>query len=375
LVFPLPVYTAEQNCNQRQHHGRKDAGFGADPASREPGRAAEAGVEEIVIRGESAVGNAVEKSLSPVPSRVESYSPPQIAGAAQEKAEKQSEKHHREQPELALPRIARMRQPEQQRQQNRRRPVTHSTGERELKIPTKRKLLRQAYHHKSRAPGRNRSDDCVAMNRDAGQPESVQRENAQQAGADRSKPNECAHPKILAEGESRRQAVDAKLAALHSCHDQSGTRSHEENSPFEAGCSQRRELEPAAQLNLPEQKSRRQLERHRHNQQESTHDHQKHQRSPARTNAVRSAEGVVDGRLRRVSFRRKDDTLVGHGFLVYWKTGPGPRPDLDLGLLGCGAPGFAQAGTAEGAVATWIPPCTHAPYQFIFIANWNCRGS
>jgi len=69
--------------------------------------------DRVVIGSESAVSYAVEKRLSPIPSGMEAYHPPEIAGAAQNQAEQYPEADHGQQSELALARIEGMSQSEQ----------------------------------------------------------------------------------------------------------------------------------------------------------------------------------------------------------------------------------------------------------------------
>src|SRR5271156_3165277 len=82
MIQILAIGATEEDRDNQQDRRSEYAGLRTHAAPGEPTRSIESGVEQAVIGHKAAIGHAVEKGLSPVPSRVESHSPPQIAGAA-----------------------------------------------------------------------------------------------------------------------------------------------------------------------------------------------------------------------------------------------------------------------------------------------------
>lgn len=106
LILVVAVDAGEGDRDQDKDDRGEDAGFRSNRTAGEPTRAGERAVEEIVVRRNAAVGNAVEKSLSPIPSRVEADGPPEIPGSAQKNTEQQAEENYINESGLAFARIA-----------------------------------------------------------------------------------------------------------------------------------------------------------------------------------------------------------------------------------------------------------------------------
>src|SRR5271157_376304 len=110
LSFGEAVVTAGQGkenneTDQGEYGDDEDAAFGAGGSTAEDGLAYGVRGEEMVLDHESAVGDAVEEGLGPVPCGVEADGPPERAGAPEAEAEDQGGQASGEQSEGGLARV------------------------------------------------------------------------------------------------------------------------------------------------------------------------------------------------------------------------------------------------------------------------------
>ena len=80
-----------------------------------------------------------------------------------------------------------MRESEQRRQENRRRPEFHPRGQRVLQISAEREFFRESDDSESQSPLHHSGDDCGSVNGETGEMKSAKKKNAEEAAADRKK--------------------------------------------------------------------------------------------------------------------------------------------------------------------------------------------
>ena len=115
--------------------------------------------------------------------------------------------------------ISDVKEAEYQRHQNGRGPKSYAHRERVLQISAKAEFFGEADDDKSRDPLRDCPKDRSAVNAHSGQAKSVQRENGQQANANRRKSDDRTNPEISAECRPRRKPVLADASAFDARHD------------------------------------------------------------------------------------------------------------------------------------------------------------
>src|SRR5580700_8393101 len=93
LVHGVP--NEAQNASLRSHR-----------PSRQPQWAVEGRAQQVTRRNAPAVGNGIEKTFSPIPSRVKSHGEPERSGAPQREAEEESNRRCDQNSAPVLPSVA-----------------------------------------------------------------------------------------------------------------------------------------------------------------------------------------------------------------------------------------------------------------------------
>src|SRR5580692_7748840 len=175
-------------------------------------------MQQMPRRYSAAVGHRIQIALAPIPCSMESDSEPQISGATQSQAQKQSDSRDREQSKPVFARISDVQKRKKSRKHQRRGPETNALRQRELRIAARKKLLEQSDNQKKYSPENGKLQYTPAVQR-----KSAQRKIAHAPNPNHQRPNRHiaptrAHPERFPKRSAQRKPVLAKLTLLYPSH-------------------------------------------------------------------------------------------------------------------------------------------------------------
>ena len=146
-----------------------------------------------------AIGHGVEKRFSPIEGLMESDGKPQIAGAPQCQAEKETYQGSANQAEPSLARISPVQPAEGRRQNGGSRPETQGIGQRELRVAAEQELLKESDQEKEETPEDREFKDANTMQGQVSKVEAVESADRHQEDRDGKQSPKTADPEEFSE--------------------------------------------------------------------------------------------------------------------------------------------------------------------------------
>src|SRR5260370_8390852 len=138
------------------------------------------GVQEVPRHLESAVGDAVEEGLSPVPSRVSTHGQPEVAGTPQGDRRENAEQEDADNANLGFAAIAGVDPGKQEGKNNRCGPKAKPIRQRIECITPKRIFFEEADHQEGKSPEEPPAKNRTAVKTDRTEIENVKASHHQQ---------------------------------------------------------------------------------------------------------------------------------------------------------------------------------------------------